>query len=195
MPHEISPSFFQEEGDESLIESTQSSQVIVSRGHFFVREDHVLLPDQSQAVRRYLCHPGAVVILGQKDSSFVLIRQYRHPFRRVFWELPAGKINSQESPLEAAKREFREECGYLAHSWDFLGKIYPCISYSDEEMHLYHARELEFVGQDLDPGEYLNPFLIPQEQIKEMIETGKVGDGKSLAAFSLLSAQNRFSFS
>ena len=77
-----------------------------------VKLDRVRLPNGHESVREYIVHPGASMILAFiDDTTIVLERQYRYPVQRHFIELPAGKIDPGEDPLETAKRELREECG------------------------------------------------------------------------------------
>ena len=81
------------------------------------------------------------------DETVLLERQYRYPLRRHFIELPAGKIEPGEPPLETARRELVEECGYEAAEWWHLATLHPCIGYSDEVIELYRRRDLTHVGR------------------------------------------------
>ena len=93
-----------------------------------INEDEVSLPDGAKAWREYVLHPGAAVILPLFDDGSVLLeRQFRYPLGQHFYELPAGKLEPDESPLETAKRELLEETGYEAAEWRELGRLHPCI--------------------------------------------------------------------
>jgi 8-oxo-dGTP pyrophosphatase MutT (NUDIX family) len=89
-------------------------------------------------LREYIVHPGAVVILAVLDNGRLLFeRQFRYPLRRVFLELPAGKIDPGEAILDTGRRELLEETGYVASDWEYLGVMHPCIGYSDERIEIF----------------------------------------------------------
>src|SRR3954465_6773746 len=125
-----------------------------------VNEDEVRLPDGGTALREYVLHPGAAIILPLFDDGTVLLeRQFRYPLGKHFYELPAGKLEPGEPPLETARRELLEECGYTAAEWFPIATLDPCIGYSNEVIHLYGARGLKRVAApSLDVGEHLVTF-------------------------------------
>jgi len=94
------------------------------------------------------------------SRTVVLVRQYRYPLGRHFYEIPAGKIDTGETPLQTARRELKEECGYAARTWRHLTTIHPCIGYSDEHIELFLARGLTHVGDAPDDGELLAVLAI-----------------------------------
>ena len=101
--------------DSDLIEHTVSSEPVYDGKLLHVRRDTVRLPDGHEAVREWITHPGAVVVIPVLDNGKLLFeRQFRYPLRRIFIELPAGKIDTGEHPLDTAKRELREETGHQA---------------------------------------------------------------------------------
>jgi len=116
--------------DSHLIESEITSESVFKGCLLNVRKDSVRLPDGKESVREYIVHPGAVVILAFLPNGNLLFeRQFRYPLRRVFLELPAGKIDPGEAILDTARRELREETGYEASDWEYLGVMHPCIGY------------------------------------------------------------------
>ncbi|HEV2009322.1 MAG TPA: NUDIX hydrolase [Burkholderiales bacterium] len=161
---------------------TQLTTKLVYDGRLLkVREDIVLLPDGKTARREYVHHPGASIIIPMLDDETVLLeRQYRYPLKRHFYELPAGKIDAGEDPLETARRELREECGYQANVWRHLTTLHPCIGYSDERIELYLARELAHVGSALDDGEFLELVPLPVREALAWINTGRITDVKTI---------------
>ena len=146
-----------------------------------VNEDEVSLPDGSTALREYVLHPGAAIILPVFDDGSVLLeRQFRYPLGQHFYELPAGKLEADEPPLETAKRELLEETGYLAGEWRELGRFHPCIGYSDEQIDFCLARKLEFKGAQPDEGEFLETLRMPLAETLDWIRRGRITDGKTI---------------
>ena len=146
-----------------------------------VYRDTVRLPDGSQGEREYIRHPGAVAIVALTDDRRLLLeRQYRYPPRREFIEIPAGKIDRGEPPLATAKRELLEETGYVAEEWTRLCVIHTAIGYTDEAIELYLARKLTLKDRKLDPGEFLDTFLVPFDEAVAMVRDGRISDAKSV---------------
>ncbi len=145
-------------GDD-FTETTVDSKAVYSGKLLKVVADTVRLPNGATAVREYIRHPGACMVIAFPDEETLLLeRQYRYPLRRHFIELPAGKIEPGEDPLVTMQRELKEECDYEAAVWRHLATLHPCIGYADEHIELYLARELTHVGGGLDEGEFLESF-------------------------------------
>jgi ADP-ribose pyrophosphatase len=154
----------------------------VYRGRLLkVNEDEVSLPDGSSALREYVVHPGAAIILPLFDDGSVLMeRQFRYPLGQHFYELPAGKLEPDEAPIETAKRELLEETGYAAAEWRELGRLHPCVGYSDEKIDFFLARKLEFRGAHLDEGEFLETLRVPLAESVDWIRRGRITDTKTI---------------
>jgi ADP-ribose pyrophosphatase len=166
-----------------LEEKFVSGEEVFRGGFISVRRDVVRLPDGTQATREYIRHPGAVVILPLLSGGRVLLeRQFRYPHGRDFIELPAGKKEAGEPPLETAKRELLEETGYVAAEWRHLGIIHNAIAYSDEGIEMFLARGLEKREAKLDVGEFLEVFDLPMETALEMVRDGRITDAKTVVA-------------
>jgi ADP-ribose pyrophosphatase len=166
-------------------ETEVSSKLVYEGGLLKIRRDEVRLPDGGNAWREYVVHPGAVMVLVFVDDDTVLLeRQFRYPQRRHFIEIPAGKLEPGEPPLETAKRELVEECGYEAEHWWHIATLHPCIGYSTETIELYGARGLRHVGAQLDVGEHLEVFPMKIADALEWVREGGVTDTKT--TFALL---------
>jgi len=154
----------------------------VFEGHLLkVYRDRVRLPDGSEGVREYIRHPGAVAIVALLDDGKVLLeRQHRYPLHRDFIEIPAGKLEPGEDPLETGKRELLEETGYVAAEWRKLGVIHNAIGYSDEAIEIWQARGLALREQQLAEGEFLEVFAVPLAEAKLMARDGRITDVKSI---------------
>ena len=156
----------------------------VFRGRLLdVRRDSVQLPDGNRATREYIRHPGAVVIIPVlPDGRLLVERQFRYPLGRAFIELPAGKIEAGEAILDCAKRELREETGYEASEWRYLGVMHPCIGYSDERIEIFLARGLSEVGHERDDEEFLELLLMSPSEIQTAVFEGRITDSKTITA-------------
>ncbi len=173
--------------DAVLAETRIDGEPVFDGKLLHVRRDRVRLPDGSVAMREYIVHPGAVLIVPRlADGRYVLERQFRYPLARIFIEFPAGKIDPGESTLETAKRELVEEAGYTALRWQPLGIIHPVISYSTEFIEMWQADELTHVGSKLDAGEFLELVTLSHEELLQAFDRGEITDAKTVAALFVL---------
>ncbi|MDE6442763.1 MAG: NUDIX hydrolase, partial [Clostridia bacterium] len=97
------------------------------------------------------------------------------------YEIPAGKLNEGEEEGKAAARELEEETGYRAKLVHFLD-LYPSPGYTNEIIHIYLAKSYEFVGQNLDEGEFLSTEFVPLNEVLKLIENGEICDAKTVSA-------------
>lgn len=167
----------------TLEEQALHSEAVFEGVLLQVHRDRVRLPDGQEGVREYIRHPGAVVVVAQFDDGCLIFeRQFRYPLRRVFLELPAGKIDAGEDILCCARRELREETGYEARDWKHVGVMHPCIGYSDERIEVFVARGLSHVGHVRDEGEFLEVLSLRPEQAEAAIRAGEITDAKTITA-------------
>jgi len=165
-----------------LTEHFLSGEEVFSGRLLRVRRDVVRLPDGAEAVREYIRHPGAVLVVALLDvGRVVLERQFRYPHGRDFIELPAGKLEPGEPHLETAKRELLEETGYVAAEWRRLGVIHTSIGYTDESIEMFLARGLTKREAKLDDEEFLEVFDVPFDEAVAMVRDGRITDAKSVA--------------
>ena len=169
---------------ENLTETKLASREIFDGKIMHVFEDTVQLPDGKSASREYMRHVGAVCVVPLLDDGSVLLeRQYRYPVGEVMVEIPAGKLNfKEEDPREAAARELLEETGAVAGELVSLGRFLPACAYSDEDIHMYAARNITFREQKLDEDEFLNVFTMPLQDAVSDVLAGKIPDAKTQTA-------------
>src|SRR5271169_2383516 len=161
------------------------SKKTVFRGHVFsVTTERVREPGGIVVQRDVVRHGASVVILAvdaSPDPCILLERQYRHPAGDFLWELPAGSVDRGESLLAAARRELLEETGYRAKQWSRALHFYPSPGFTDETMTIYLARGLTPGTAHPEEDEVIACFLTPLSQALEMVLSGRIRDGKTIA--------------
>jgi len=143
--------------------------------------DIVRLPNGKTGTREWIDHPGAVCVVPVLPSGEIcLIRQYRYGPKQEFIEIPAGKLDRNEEPIDCAKRELIEEVGYSAGKLTYLTKIYPAIGFSNEVMWMYLGEDLVKTKRQLDSDEFLElaPFSI--EEAYSMVKSQTIVDVKTI---------------
>jgi len=165
----------------ALTEKCVQTETVYSGNFLTVKRDAIELPDGKPATREYVVHSGAVMVIPLFDDGRVLMEsQYRYPLARVMSEFPAGKLDANESTLECAKRELREETGYTARDYFFLTRIHPVISYSTEFIDIYLARGLTAGEAKLDDGEFLETFTATPADLIDWVRAGRISDVKTV---------------
>lgn len=169
--------------DEHLLEPTESSESIFQGKVISLQVDTVILPNGSRATREIVRHPGAVAVLAvTDDDKVILVRQFRKPCSRTLVEIPAGKLEPGEQPLESAKRELLEETGYRADEWQHLHSMYTSPGFADEMIHLYVAKGLSKGKQQLDEDEFLDLLEVDLAEAQKLLSSDEVADAKTITA-------------
>jgi len=149
--------------------------------------DRVLEPGGITTTREVVSHPGSVVVLPRlADGSVLLVRQFRYAIGRSLWELVAGAIDPGESVRAAALRELTEETGYSARSLRPLLRFYPSPWFLTERMHLIEATGLTFSKAQPEPDERIRVGRFGLAELRKMLRTGKIVDGKTLIGLQWL---------
>jgi ADP-ribose pyrophosphatase len=148
--------------------------------------EHYTLENGVTSDMDFIQHPGAAAMVPMiNNEEVVLIKQYRHAIREFIWEIPAGTLDLNESPLSCARRELIEEIGYSATDWHQLGTITPLPGCSNERIHIFLALDLKPAEQNLDDDEMINVHKMNFSEALQMIESGKISDGKTISGLFL----------
>lgn len=167
------------------VEVLQSENIYQGRA-FDVRRDQIRLPNGRTAAMDIVDHSQAVTILPVDAAGEIwFVRQYRHPIGELLLELPAGTLEANEDPQEAAGREIREEIGMAASELQLLSEFYLAPGYSTEYMYIYLATGLSPAPLDQDEDEYLFVEKIPTTEAYRMLASGQLRDAKTLLGLEL----------
>jgi len=173
-----------------------SSRTVYRGPVFWVTTDDVQEPGGVRARRDVIHHTGSVVVLAVDESRSVprvlLERQYRHAAQDYLWELPAGRIDSGEKPLPAAKRELLEETGYSAAHWRRILHFYASPGFVAETMSVYLATGLRAGKAQPEADEVIELRLVPLPSALRMVLNGTIRDAKTISSVLWLDHQVRF---
>lgn len=167
----------------NFFEKTVVSEEVFSGKVFSVKKETVLLPDDTKAYREVVIHSGGVGILPiDEDNNITLVKQFRKGAECETLEIPAGKLEKNENPIDCANRELLEETGFTSCNIKSLGEFYATPAYCSEVIHLFMATGLTYVGQKLDDGEFLELIQIPLDKAYDMVLSNEIKDAKTIIA-------------
>ncbi len=166
-----------------LTEKKLKSKTVFDGRILKITVDEVELPNGHRSDREVVGHPGGVCVAAiDEDNCLYFVKQYRYPYREVVTELPAGKLEKGQTPLENGRRELKEEVGAEGYSFISLGQLYPSPGYTQEIIHLYACRVKSLGSQQPDEDEFLNVEKIPLEKAVEMVLNNQLPDAKTQTA-------------
>ena len=166
-------------------EKTLNSQVVYDGKVMTVIKDDIVTSNGHKSFREVVIHNGGVVVVAMKDDDTILmVNQYRYPLKNTNIELPAGKLEVNENPDMAAKRELEEETVYIAKMWKSLGYINTTPGICTEKLYLYLAQDLEYVGEHPDEGEVIKCCEYKLSDVFSKIQKGEINDAKTICALS-----------
>lgn len=169
-------------------EKTLKSEKIYEGAIINLRRDKVTVQGGT-SYREIIEHNGGAVIAAlTEDNKLVMVRQYRKPADKVMLEVPAGKIDPGEKPLEAAVRELKEETGYTAEKVEFLTQFYPSVGYSEEVLYLYLCTGLTPGETNFDENEAIDIEEVELDRLFKMAMSGEIDDAKTLIAILMVKA-------
>lgn len=146
-----------------------------------VNVERVQLPNGTTADLEIIRHPGGAAVVAIDAANRVcLLRQFRHAADGWIWELPAGKIDNREPPLDTARRELEEEAGMAAAVWQPLGDYLSSPGVFTEVVHLFLATQLTPLPPCPEEHEVFEVHWLPFSDVLQMARSGELRDGKSL---------------
>lgn len=163
-----------------LTEKTVSRTDVYAGRIVTLHVDKAELENGKIVTRECVDHPGGVCVaaLTAKNELF-FVRQFRYPYGETVLELPAGKLEPGEDPLEAGKRELREETGVTGSNYVSLGRLYPSPGYTNEVIWLYACSAEARGGDDPDDDEFLEAEKMPLEEAERQVLAGEIPDAKT----------------
>lgn len=164
------------------------SSEIVHKGYFNVRIDLLQLPHGpklSYTVLEIGAH-AAVILARTKEKKFIINKEYRHPSGKWLLSCPGGRIDTGESPIEAAKRELLEETGYGGGKFSLVGSAYPLPAVTDQVIHYVYVEDAEFLRPPvLETFELIHNEFKTEEELMQEIAEGTPVDGILCTALML----------
>jgi ADP-ribose pyrophosphatase len=170
-----------------------SSREVYKCKLFGVTEDEAVDPKSGFRIKRSVVrHAGSAVMMAVDERKHILlVRQYRLPANTNLWELPAGRLDPGEKPLQAARRELAEETGYRARTWKKLISFWVSPGYVEERMTIFLATDLtEGKATPMDD-ERIETRWFTRREIAGMIESGKIEDAKTMLGFLVWERRGR----
>ena len=171
--------------EQNLQEERIKGEVCFEGRMLRLERDTVRLPNGAQTSREVVRHPGAVAIIALKEQHVLLVWQYRYPIGQITLEIPAGKLDPQESPQDCAVRELREETGYRG-TMEHLSTYYTSPGFTDEVMHLFLARDLIWDPLTLDDDEFIKVEKIPWNDAVRRAQQNEFDDAKTILGILLV---------
>lgn len=167
--------------DDSKTSDVKSIDVKFQGRVICVNVERVRLPNDATADLEIVHHPGGAAVVAIDDRQRVcMLHQFRHAAGGWIWELPAGKIDNREPPLDTARRELAEEGGMTAARWQSLGEYLSSPGVFTEVIHLYLATNLTPVNRAPEEHEVFRTEWLPIADVLAMAHSGELKDGKSL---------------
>ncbi|MDO8617518.1 MAG: NUDIX hydrolase [Candidatus Uhrbacteria bacterium] len=166
-----------------------SSKIVHKNPWYCVRHDKLIWPDNSRGEYFVMELPDGIIMIAEQDQKLLLVEQHRYTLKTSSLEFCTGGLNKRETILHGAKRELQEETGYEAHRLRTIGSFEALNGITPHRMHVVVTDHLRQKKDDLEPSEYdLRVRWIPISKWRQCIQRGKIGDGPTLAAWTIYQA-------
>ena len=155
---------------------------------FRLNRDSVRFPDGSEAEMDIVRHPGASAIVPfmsdpkGDDPQLLLLRQYRYAAGGYIYEVPAGRLDGDESPISCAVRELKEETGCTAETMEPLFTMFTTPGFTDETIHVFMATGLVHGESAREADEFADVVIMRLAEALELIRVGEIMDAKTALA-------------
>ena len=161
-----------------------SSKELLKTKIFTVVEEVANDPSGFEIKRAIVAHSGSAVMMAiDEKDRILLVKQFRLPAEKELWELPAGRLDPGEPPLQAAKRELREETGYHAKKWTKLTSFWPSPGYVAEKMTIFLATGLTAGKQEPMDDERIEIQWFSRKELSAAIRSGSIADAKTMIGY------------
>lgn len=165
----------------------KKSEILFKGKVFDLQVDQIEYNSGNKGIREIAVHPGGAVIVPLKENGkIIMVTQFRYPLQKVMLELPAGKLDFGEDPLECAVRELQEETGNKTKNIIKLGAIATTPGFCSEILHIYLAKDLIPGNHNREEGEFgMEVFEFSLNEIENKITNGEIIDAKSICGIHL----------
>ena len=162
-------------------EETITSETLYEGKILDLKKHKVKLIDGNTSMREIVEHSGGVCIIPvTEQNEIIMVRQYRKAPEEILLELPAGKLEIGEEPVNCAYRELLEETGYKAEKLEKLFSFYTTPGYSNEILHLYYGKVSYHTEISLDSDEFIEIDKIKPKDIMNLILKEEIKDSKTI---------------
>lgn len=172
-----------------------STKTVYKNKWMKVREDDVEFPNGSKGIYGVVEKPDFVMVVPYENNGFYLVKQFRYPVGKSYWEFPQGSYenNPNIDPIELAKGELEEETGLIAGKIKKIGYLYLAYGYCNQGFHIFLVENFEKREQKLEESEQgMEMSFFTVIQFEQMIAKGEIMDAPSISAYGLLKSQGVF---
>ena len=162
------------------MEKTKKENLVFDGRLLKFYNDEVELENGNISNREYVKHPGGVCCLALKNGKIYFEKQFRYPYKKEILELPAGKLELNEKPIDAMKRELKEEIGFVPKNLEYVGEMYPSVGYTNEIIYLFFSPLNDVTDNKLDDDEFLEAFPIDIKEAYSMLDNNEIHDAKTI---------------
>lgn len=147
-------------------------------------QDTMEIDGDHTVVWDFIKHKGAAAVVPvTEDGKILMVRQYRNALERYTLEIPAGALDAEDEPgLTCASRELEEETGYRSEHLEWLITLRTTVTFCNERIEVYVAKDLIPSRQHLDEDEFIDLKAYSLDELKEKIFSGEIEDAKTVAS-------------
>lgn len=146
-----------------------------------LRVETVEMPDKKYSKREIVDHTkGVGIIAFDGEDSLYFVRQYRKAIGEMTLEIPAGLVESNEKPIDTAKRELQEEIGFNPIDIEYLFDMHASPGFTNDKLSFFVAKDLEESKLSEDDDEFIEKKSIKIEDAYNMVINGEITDAKTI---------------